>query len=119
VTATNVKTHARPVSVAVAISAVWLAVFAGSASAQSYWGSGSSYGGYSGYSSYGYSSYGYGSNSNSTYVSGYTRSNGTYVSGYYRTAPNSTVYDNYSYRGNYNPYTGQYGTRSYSTYWGR
>lgn len=52
--------------------------------------------------------------SGSTYVSGYTTSSGRWVSGYYRTCPNSSVTDNYSYRGNYNPYTGSYGSRSYS-----
>lgn len=46
-----------------------------------------------------------------TYVNGYYRSNGTYVNGYYRTSPNHTRTDNYSYYGNYNPYTGKYGTR--------
>jgi hypothetical protein len=40
------------------------------------------------------------------YVSGYVRSNGTYVAPHYRTSPNATVRDNYSYKGNYNPYTG-------------
>lgn len=44
-----------------------------------------------------------------TRVSGYTRSNGTYVAPYYRTSPNSTRFDNYSTRGNYNPYTGKKG----------
>lgn len=54
----------------------------------------------------------------STYVRGYTRSNGTYVQGYYRTTPNHTRNDNYSTVGNYNPYTGAYGTKprdGYST----
>ena len=50
-----------------------------------------------------------------TYVRGYTRSNGTYVQGHYRSSPNSTVTDNWSYRGNSNPYTGERGTRSYSS----
>ena len=50
------------------------------------------------------------------YVQGYTRSNGTYVQGYYRTAPNSTTLDNYSTKGNYNPYTGSYGTKSVQEY---
>ena len=50
------------------------------------------------------------------YVHGYTRSNGTYVQGYYRTAPNSTTLDNYSTKGNYNPYTGSYGTKSVQEY---
>ncbi len=45
-----------------------------------------------------------------SYVKGYTKSNGAYVQGYYRTIPNSTKFDNYSTRGNYNPYTGNIGT---------
>ncbi len=48
-------------------------------------------------------------NPNHVYVSGYYRSNGTYVKGYYRTAPNSTNRDNFSTRGNVNPYTGEPG----------
>jgi len=55
--------------------------------------------------------YGTGSNSQSSYVNGYTNSNGNYVQGYQRTNPNSTTLDNYGTRGNYNPYTGSYGTR--------
>ena len=47
----------------------------------------------------------------SVYVQGYTKSNGTYVASHYRTAPNNSLLDNYSTRGNYNPYTGNYGTR--------
>lgn len=47
------------------------------------------------------------------YVNGYTKSNGTYVQGYNRSDRNDTVTDNYSYRGNSNPYTGQVGTNSY------
>ncbi len=47
-----------------------------------------------------------------TKVNGYYRSSGTYVQPYYRTSPNSTRFDNYSTRGNYNPYSGRYGTRS-------
>lgn len=43
------------------------------------------------------------------YVNGYYR-NGTYVAPHYQTSPNATVYDNYSTRGNVNPYTGQPGT---------
>jgi hypothetical protein len=46
------------------------------------------------------------------YVNGYYRADGTYVQGHYRTCPNSSTYDNYSTSGNYNPYTGQPGTRS-------
>jgi hypothetical protein len=44
------------------------------------------------------------------YIKPHTRSDGTYVQGHYRTAPNSSQYDNYSTKGNYNPYTGQAGT---------
>jgi hypothetical protein len=47
------------------------------------------------------------------YVNGYYRSNGTYVQGYYRTKANNTIRDNYSTKGNINPYTGQKGTRTY------
>jgi hypothetical protein len=49
---------------------------------------------------------------NDIYVSPYTRSDGSYVSGHYRSAPNGNPYDNYSTRGNTNPYTGQQGTRN-------
>ncbi len=48
------------------------------------------------------------------HVNGYMKSNGTYVQGYERSAPNGTVQDNYSYRGNTNPYTGQQGTNRYT-----
>jgi len=55
---------------------------------------------------------GTGSNPNSHYVPGYTRSDGTPVRPHYRTDSNSTQYDNYSTRGNYNPHTGRTGTRN-------
>ena len=42
-------------------------------------------------------------------VGGYHRSNGTYVNSYYRSDRNYTRVDNYSYHGNYNPYTGKKG----------
>jgi hypothetical protein len=45
------------------------------------------------------------------YVRGYTRQDGTHVDGYYRTDPNNTQYDNYSTKGNVNPYTGKAGTK--------
>jgi hypothetical protein len=61
--------------------------------------------------SYGTGLYGTGSNPSSHYVQPYVRSNGSYVQGHYQTNPNHTQLDNYSTRGNYNPYTGQYGTR--------
>lgn len=46
-----------------------------------------------------------------TWVNGYTRSNGTYVQGHYRSSPNGTVNDNWSTKGNTNPYTGKAGTK--------
>jgi len=46
-----------------------------------------------------------------TYVQGHMRKDGTYVQPHYRTDPNSTRLDNYSTRGNVNPYTGQAGTK--------
>lgn len=44
------------------------------------------------------------------HVRGYYRKNGTYVAPYVRSSPNSSRTDNYSSRGNYNPYTGRQGT---------
>jgi glyoxylate carboligase len=50
-------------------------------------------------------------NSSSHVVSGYTRRNGTVVHSYHATDPNKTRNDNYSTRGNTNPYTGKSGTK--------
>lgn len=51
-----------------------------------------------------------------TYVSPYVRSDGTYVQGHYRSDPNGSRSDNYSARGNINPYTGERGSSDpYST----
>lgn len=47
------------------------------------------------------------------WVNGYTKSNGTQVQGYYRSDANSTKADNWSTKGNTNPYTGKEGTRTY------
>lgn len=54
------------------------------------------------------------SNTNSSHVdvSGYYRKDGTYVEPYTRTAPNATIKDNFSFKGNINPYTGKIGTKS-------
>jgi hypothetical protein len=41
-----------------------------------------------------------------TWVHSYTKSDGTYVPGHYRTDANDTKDDNYSTKGNVNPYTG-------------
>lgn len=46
-----------------------------------------------------------------TYTPGYTRRDGSYVAPHYQTAPNNTLMDNWSTRGNVNPYTGERGTR--------
>lgn len=43
------------------------------------------------------------------YVSPYVRKDGTYVEGHWRSPPNSTTLDNYSTKGNTNPYTGERG----------
>jgi hypothetical protein len=40
-------------------------------------------------------------------VRGYTRKDGTYVSPHYRSAPDGNPYNNWSYPGNVNPYTGK------------
>lgn len=45
------------------------------------------------------------------YVRGYTRSDGTYVAPHWRSAPDGNPWNNYSTKGNVNPYTGREGTR--------
>lgn len=52
------------------------------------------------------------SSSAPVYVHGYFKANGTYVAPHYRSAPNSTTADNYSTKGNVNPYTGAPGTKN-------
>ena len=44
-------------------------------------------------------------------VRGYHRRNGTYVQPHYRSNPDGNPYNNWSTRGNVNPYTGKRGTR--------
>lgn len=51
-----------------------------------------------------------------TRVRGYYRSNGTYVAPHYRSYSDGSFSNNWSTRGNYNPYTGQPGYRSYPSY---
>ena len=46
-----------------------------------------------------------------SWVNGYQKRDGTYVQGHYRSTANSFKNDNYSTRGNTNPYTGSYGTK--------
>jgi opacity protein-like surface antigen len=45
-----------------------------------------------------------------SYHRGYVTRDGTYVQPHYQTQPNATPFDNYSTRGNVNPYNGQPGT---------
>lgn len=46
-----------------------------------------------------------------TNVRGYYKpSTGRYVAPHYKTTPNRTKFDNFSTKGNYNPYTGKKGT---------
>jgi len=48
-----------------------------------------------------------------TRVRGYYKpSTGRYITPHYRSSPNSSRFDNYSTKGNYNPYTGKKGTVS-------
>jgi hypothetical protein len=61
------------------------------------------------YGNYGSSS-SYPTNSDVRYQSGYTRGN-TYVDPHYKTQSNNTNWDNYSTKGNQNPYTGSTGSR--------
>ncbi|WP_367353775.1 hypothetical protein [Agrobacterium pusense] len=46
-------------------------------------------------------------------VNGYFKNNGTYVAPHYRSSPNGTVTDNYSFKGNSNAYTGNSGSNRY------
>lgn len=50
------------------------------------------------------------------YVSGYFKSNGTYVAPYFKSAPDGNPYNNYTYPGNTNPYTGQVASGNPETY---
>ena len=61
---------------------------------------------------YGSRTYGTGSNSQSHSSSGYITQSGTYVQPHQQTNSNGTQMDNYSTRGNVNPYTGAVGTRT-------
>ena len=50
------------------------------------------------------------------YTRGHMHRNGTYVSGYHHTTADKTRINNYSTRGNYNPYTGKTGTKPLTKY---
>ena len=47
-----------------------------------------------------------------TYVRSHYRTNGTYVQGHYRSSPDGVKWNNYSYSGNTNPFTGKKGYKS-------
>ena len=51
-----------------------------------------------------------------TYGRGHYRENGSYVQPHYRTNSNNTRLDNYSTRGNVNPYNGRVGTKDPFSY---
>jgi len=44
------------------------------------------------------------------YVDGYIRKDGTYVAPHYRSSPDNSTWNNYSSKGNSNPYTGERGS---------
>lgn len=44
------------------------------------------------------------------FVQGYFRNNGTYVQPHYRSQADGNVWNNWSTKGNVNPYTGEVGT---------
>ena len=54
-----------------------------------------------------------------TRVDGYYKKNGTYVQPHYRSSADSTKSNNWSTKGNTNPYTGQRGTRNPSPSYNR
>lgn len=45
-------------------------------------------------------------------VGGYVKKNGTYVASSYRTKADGSLYNNYSTKGNVNPYSGKKGYKS-------
>jgi len=47
-----------------------------------------------------------------THVKGYVRRDGTYVDPHWRSSPNGSTLDNWSTRGNVNPYTGEPGSKN-------
>lgn len=60
----------------------------------------------------GHSSSGSHSSGGSHSVRGYTTKKGTYVAPHRQTNPNGTKRDNWSTKGNVNPYTGKVGTKN-------
>ena len=54
--------------------------------------------------------------SSDVWVSGYYRKDGTYVMGHWRSSPDGNPYNNWSFPGNINPYTGRIATGNPETY---
>ncbi|MCX7835691.1 MAG: hypothetical protein N2450_06430 [bacterium] len=54
---------------------------------------------------------------NDVYVRSYIRSNGTFVNQHYRSFPDGNFYNNWSTKGNINPYTGSWGTQVTPPQW--
>ena len=50
-------------------------------------------------------------NSQNHEIRGYTKKDGTYVAPSHATNPNATTHDNYTHKGNVNPYTGKEGDK--------
>lgn len=50
------------------------------------------------------------------YVKGYIKRDGTYVQPHVRSSPNNQQWDNYSTKGNTNPYTGERGSARDTTF---
>src|SRR3954454_7303803 len=50
------------------------------------------------------------------HVDGYSRKDGTYVPPHYRSDPDGNFNNNWSTKGNVNPYTGQEGTKTHPEY---
>lgn len=46
-----------------------------------------------------------------SYVNGYYRGDGTYVAPHYRSSPDGSYNNNYGVAPNYNPHTGEFGSR--------
>ncbi len=62
--------------------------------------------------SYNTSGYSSGTNTDVRYQNGYIKDNGTYVEPHYKTNVNETNHDNFSTQPNYNPFTGDSGSKA-------
>lgn len=92
-------------------SLILIAALAVCSAAAAKGGGGHGGGGHSGGHSGTHSSYSNSSSGSSHSVSGYTRKDGTYVAPSHATNPNGTKHDNWTTKGNVNPYTGKEGTK--------